>query len=445
MAGFARLRSAARRLASDLGADRSPALAALTLAQGGATLGASVALPVLAPLLRAAGGDGGPYATALGVGVLFAVLGVVRSVLQVPLGRVSDRLGARKPFIEGGLLGSAVALVAHALAGSVAGLFAARALQGVALACSTPAIMATLGAVTDRGSRGGSVGAFSTVRTLGLGLGPVVGGTLATAFGVDAALLCGAVLLCGAAALVRVGVPETGTPAADADADDDRAAALIPTATGGRIFSDRRQARTLLGLAGGIVALMVGVTAMIPLEGAMLDRMGDAGTAGAFGLVFASTTLTRLVAQYPVSAATDSPERGRREFVVAGLLCAAPLVALMGVARSLWEFLALRSLLGVALAGVVAPAYALAADAADDDGAGVQFGLVTTAFSGGYAIGPVIAGALAALGFAVPFLVAGGALVVGSVGVWWTVEEPRPGEAAGGIEAEAPVAGSDQS
>lgn len=413
MSALTRVRAFVRRPATDL----SPDLAALTLAQGIAAFGASIALPVLAPLLRAAGSTE-VFTTALGVGVLFAVLGVVRSVLQVPFGRFADCFGIRKPFIELGLLGSAIALSAHAIVGSVAGLLAARALQGAALACSTPAVMATLGTVTDHDARGGSIGIFSTVKTLGLGLGPVVGGVLATAFGVNAALFCGAGLLCGATLLVHVGVPETGTTPTTKSTSSD-AAVGRPW----RFFSSRRQAQTLLGLAGGIVALMVGVTAMVPLEAAMLERMRENGTTAGFGLVFASTTLTRLIAQYPVSAATD--RYGRRRFIVTGLFCAAPLVALMGGTYSLWGFLALRSLLGVALAGVVAPAYALAADAVDAGDASVQFGLVTTAFSGGYAVGPVVAGALVPLGFAVPFLVAGVALIVGGIGVWWAVEEPR--------------------
>lgn len=436
MSALGRVRSVLRLPSADL----TPELLALTLAQGIAALGASVALPVLAPLLRAAGSTG-TFTTALGVGILFAVLGVVRTVLQIPFGRLSDRLGRRKPFMVFGLLGSAAALYAHAVVGTVAGLLAARALQGVALACSTPAVMASLGAITDQDSRGGSVGIFSTVRTLGLGLGPIVGGVLHTAFGVDVALAGGAVLLCGATLLLHVGVPETGTVRTDtpasqaagtAAADSENEDSSEKGVTGGgrsrwQLFSSRTQGVTLGGLAAGVVALMIGVTAMIPLEAAMLDRMQ--GTTAGFGLVFSSTTLTRLVAQYPVSAATD--RYGRREFVVGGLLCAAPLVALMGVAHSLVEFLLLRSGLGVALAGVVAPTYALAADVVDDGDAGAQLGLVTTAFSGGYAIGPVVAGALAPFGFALPFVVGGVALVCGGVGVYWAVEEPQR-KAAGG-------------
>ncbi|WP_430504589.1 MFS transporter [Haloparvum sp. PAK95] len=420
MAALGRVRAALRLPRGDL----TPELLALTLAQGIAALGASVALPVLAPLLRAAGSTG-TFTTTLGVGILFAVLGVVRTVLQIPFGRLSDRLGRRKPFMVGGLLVSAAALSAHAVVGTVPGLLAARALQGVALACSTPAVMASLGGITDRESRGGSVGIFSTIRTLGLGLGPIVGGVLDTAFGVDAALAGGAVLLCGATLLVHVGVPETGTGGTD-DAEAERADSPEEETAGvaesrWRLFSSRRQGVTLGGLAAGVVALMVGVTAMIPLEAAMLDRMQ--GTTAGFGLVFSSTTLTRLVAQYPVSTATD--RYGRRAFVVGGLLCAAPLVALMGVAHSLVEFLLLRSGLGVALAGVVAPTYALAADVVDDGDAGAQLGIVTTAFSGGYAIGPIVAGALAPFGFALPFVVGGVALVCGGIGVYWAVEEPK--------------------
>lgn len=425
MSALGRVRAALRLPRDDL----TPELLALTLAQGIAALGASVALPVLAPLLRAAGSTG-TFTTALGVGILFAVLGVVRTVLQIPFGRLSDRLGRRKPFMVGGLLASAAALYAHAVVGTVAGLLAARALQGAALACSTPAVMASLGAITDQESRGGSVGIFSTVRTLGLGLGPIVGGVLHTAFGVDVALAGGAVLLCGATLLVYVGVPETGPGTDDTGlghTDSPKEGGTSVDGSRWRIFSSRAQGVTLGGLAAGVVALMIGVTAMIPLEAAMLDRME--GTTAGFGLVFSATTLTRLVAQYPVSAATD--RYGRRAFVVGGLLCAAPLVGLMGVAHSLVEFLLLRSGLGVALAGVVAPTYALAADVVDDGDAGAQLGIVTTAFSGGYAIGPVVAGALAPFGFALPFVVGGVALACGGVGVYWAVEEPKRNAATG--------------
>jgi MFS family permease len=418
-------------------------LAVLAGTQTVAAFGAGLIIPLLAPLLAGLpapmvpeGVFGLPVTTELQVGVLFSLFGVVRSTFQVPMGRLSDYVGVRKPFLEAGMLGSAATLYAYGTVGSVGALMTVRVLQGVALAVSTPALFAIVESVTEQRSRGGSMGFFSTMRTLGWGLGPVAGGVLVDLYGMGPAFAIGAVLTALAVVVIHAAVPEarpTRASLTDPDGDSgpatDRTVAAdgaVPESAAGDVlwvFSSRRQATTLLGLSLALVTLMMGFSALIAMENPILERIGN--TKAGFGLVFAITTLARLVFQFPVGVASD--RYGRKRFIVGGLLVGAPLIGLMGFAHTLEEFLVLRGALGVTLAGVIAPAYALAADVVDDHRSGEQMGVVTTAFSVGFAVGPLLAGGVAFLGFAVPFLVAAVLTVLGGATVWMLVEEPGKG------------------
>jgi MFS family permease len=423
-----RAADAAVRYVRERGVNRD--LVALAAAQTLASFGAGLVIPLLAPLLASLPDPlfpetvmGLPVTTELQVGVLFSVFGITRSVLQVPMGRLSDRVGVRRPFLEAGMFASAIMLFVYTMVGSVGQLLGARMLQGVALAVSTPALMALVEAITERGTRGGSMGFFSTMRTLGWGIGPIVGGFIADVYGLNASFTLGAVVTVGAVVLVRLTVPEV-KPAEAPDAEPEADATADGGAVAGGdvlwVFSTRRQATTFLGLVVALVTMMMGFAAMVAMENPILERIG--GTKAGFGIVFAVATLTRLVVQFPLGSISD--RYGRKPFIVGGLLVSAPLVGLMGFAHSLAAFVALRALLGVALAGVIAPAYALAADVADDHRAGEQMGLITTSFSIGNAFGPLLAGALAFAGFAVPFVVAAVLTVVGSGVVWALVDEP---------------------
>ncbi len=417
-----------RRLTDRLvGQGISRDLAILAGTQTVAAFGAGLIIPLLAPLLAELPDPlfparlfGLPVTTELQVGILFSVFGIIRSAFQVPMGRLSDYIGVRKPFLEAGMLASAVTLYIYGVVGTVGALITVRALQGIALAVSTPALFAIVESVTVQDTRGGSMGFFSTMRTLGWGVGPIVGGVLVDLYSLSLAFTVGAILTGLAVVAIHLWVPEA-PPGPEPDPEQ-------PIVTDGApargdvlyLFSSRRQASTLLGLGLALVTLMMGFSAVVAMENPILERIG--GTKAGFGIVFAITTLTRLVVQFPVGIASDRV--GRKVFIVWGLLLSAPLVGLMGYAQSLIEFVALRGVLGIALAGVIAPAYALAADVVDDHRAGEQMAVVTTAFSVGFAFGPLLAGGVAFLGFAVPFLVAAVLTVIGGVTVWMLVAEP---------------------
>lgn len=404
----------------------SRTLFALALAQCVAAFGAGLIVPLLAPLLVTLEDPlfpesvyRIPVTTELQVGILFSVFGIVRSVFEIPMGRLSDRVGVRKLFLEMGLTASGFCVVAYTIATTVSGMLTVRVLQGFALAISTPALMAMIEGITEHRTRGGSMGFFDTLRTLGWGVGPIVGGAITDLVSMRAAFLTGGALLFVAVGAVHLFVPEV-KPLSDATGSS--AAASNPTGPSRDVlslFSSRAQATSLLGLSLALVTLTMGFSAMIAMENPILDRIG--GTKAGFGIVFAITTLVRLVVQFPVGVASDA--YGRKRFIVWGLVANAPLVGLMGFASSLWEFTALRALQGVALAGVISPTFALAADVVDERHSAQQMGVVSAAFSVGLAVGPILAGAVAFLGFAVPFLVAAALTVIGAFGAWLAVDE----------------------
>jgi EmrB/QacA subfamily drug resistance transporter len=97
--------------------------------------------------------------------------------LQLPLGRVADRVGRRRVYA----LGLAVFTVASGLCAAAPGaawLVAARALQGLGAAMMTANSGALLIAAFPDGERGRALGAFGAAVGVGLGLGPPIGGLL---------------------------------------------------------------------------------------------------------------------------------------------------------------------------------------------------------------------------------------------------------------------------
>ncbi|PLW67556.1 MFS transporter [Pseudohalioglobus lutimaris] len=126
-----------------------------------------------------------PGADPLTIGLALGVYGLSQAVLQIPLGWLSDRVG-RKPVIIGGLVVFALGSIVAAMADSIYGIVAGRALQGMGAIAST--IMALVADLTREEQRtkamamvGMSIGMSFAVALV---LGPIVAaaGGLAAVF-----------------------------------------------------------------------------------------------------------------------------------------------------------------------------------------------------------------------------------------------------------------------
>jgi DHA1 family multidrug resistance protein-like MFS transporter len=119
------------------------------------------------------------------------------------------------------------------------------------------------------------------------------------------------------------------------------------------------------------------------------------------------------------------------------MTCAAIMLALMGLAPSVWVLLALRMIQG-GLTGTIFAAQALVASAAPEDDAGRAMGLLQMSVYVGATMGPVFGGAVARLvGYRASFVGAGLLLAMATLIVLIFVREPERRTVARRQEADA--------
>ena len=115
-------------------------------------------------------------ATPFAAGLLIAVYSFMQLLFAPVWGRISDRVG-RRPVLLLSLAGSAVSYLLLAGAWSLAVLFVARVLAGVAGA-NIPVAQAYIADVTDEANRARGMGMIGAAFGLGMVIGPAIGGAL---------------------------------------------------------------------------------------------------------------------------------------------------------------------------------------------------------------------------------------------------------------------------
>jgi MFS family permease len=142
-----------------------------------------------------------------GISLILASAGLVALLANYAWGRVSDRIGRRKPLIVAGLLGAACAYIVLSLVSAPAAAWAARLGEAAAMAAYGTASLALMGDLLGGGDqadrRGVRIGAYRGIASLAFAGGAVVGGPLADAYSLRVMLAaCGGLYaLAGVAAL----------------------------------------------------------------------------------------------------------------------------------------------------------------------------------------------------------------------------------------------------
>lgn len=407
-----------------LGTDQR--VVALGFARMADALGNSFLIVVL-PLYIASGAVSGHVfglPEALVTGIVLALFGLVSSLMQPIAGRLSDRLGKRRLFVLVGLVVFSAANFAFSLAGTYVSLFAIRALQGLAAALTITASVALVNELSTLGSRGGNMGVYNSFRLVGFGVGPLASGFVieggpyllplsggVEVSGFEVAFYVAALAALVSAALVAILVrdPETTRPSTERIAlnirSDEPDQVLDP------IFT--------LGIATFFMSACFALLSPIePIVNARLDQ-----GAVLFSVEFAA--LVGVLAVFQPIVGRMSDRRGRRMFIIVGLIGLAPATLAQGLVVTPWQMILARGLQGVAGAMVFAPALALAGDLAREGQSGAQLSVLTVSFGLGIAFGQIATGFLVRYGFVVPFATGALLAVVGAGLVRSQVTEPR--------------------
>ena len=346
------------------------------------------------------------------VGVLLASYGLVNSIAQPFTGALSDHLGKRKILIISGLGVISLATLAFVFAGSFLDLFLLRTLQGIGVAMTIPASMALMAVITQKETRGGSMGIYSTLRMAGFATGPLIGGYLKVHFGFNVTFYAGAGLLVIAMLMVYFWVKDVPVPE---EAKSSRKFKIIDTSI----------------LDSGIVSAAI-ATFIMASSFSMVTTLENEFNARLqinafdFSIAFSVLIIGRLLFQIPLGRLSDFI--GRKPIIILGMILMAPATALLGESGSFYHFILLRIFQGIAAAGVAAPAFAVAGDLASTGGEGRQMSIITMGFGLGLAIGPLLAGLLAVVFFELPFLTVGFLSLVGA----WVVYHYMPETVEGG-------------
>ncbi|WP_256402459.1 MFS transporter [Halorubrum salinum] len=355
------------------------------------------------------------------IGIVLSLFGFLNSFSQPLTGRLSDRMGVRRPFVLAGILLLGTASGLYTVADAYWHLVVLRAAQGFGAALIIPATVALVNEYAASDSdRGGNFGVYNTFRLLGFGFGPVLAGAvveggpydlspvgLPTLDGFDAAF----VAACAGAYLSFVLVFLLVRDAADAsEAGDDLSI---------RVRGEDRLLDPVFALGLATVAMGLCIAMFATLQNQVNVRLDQAPVW--FGIQFGAVTIANVLLQVPVGQASD--RIGRRPFLLAGFVLLAPTTLLQGIVTDPIVMTLVRLGQGVAVAFVFAPSLALAGDLAREGESGTTLSVLTMGFGFGIALGPLASGWLVGFGFVVPFAVGAVLAAVALVGVVTQVDE----------------------
>lgn len=332
-------------------------------------------IPALLPVLPGLLGVG-----FVELGVALAVFNIVSALVQAPLGYAVDHYGARKVLKAGLLLGSLSFLLVAVSPGYTL-LLVAMAMAGLANGVYHPADYALLANGIEQGRLGRSFSIHTFAGFLGSAVTPAMFLGIAAVSGAQAALAAGAAA--GLAAWLLISVPGSGVYQV---ARPGITGSASPPAARVRLFTPMLGVLTVLFM-------------LLNLSTSAIEKFSVAALVQGQGLTlaWANTALTAFLLSSAVGVLCGGAlaDRTRRHGLVAALAfaLAAALTALvaLGLLRG-WGLVVVLGAIGL-LTGVIAPSRdMLVKAAAPRGGEGKAFGLVSTGFSIGGALGPVAFG-----------------------------------------------------
>ena len=342
----------------------------LALAIFSSMLGAGIVVPLL-PLYAESMG-----ATGLWLGFIFAAFSISRTLFTPLFGRLSDRKG-RKLFLCIGLFTYALISFTFVLATGIYHLVLIRLVHGVAGAMIIPIAQAYIGDLSPEGEEGKWMGYSNAAFFSGFGFGPLMGGVLATQWGMDLAFIAMGVLNLLAFFIATILLPRS----------DLRKLAAASTLS----FLDMRRSGTMVGLFSFRLAIALGRSSFftfLPLFAAMSLGL----PANLIGILIAVHVL--LMSVLGVLGGRVADIFNRRAMVIIGSIVTFVYLFLVPLSPNFGLLLSLCILGSVGSAIATPAAMAMTVEEGRKYGMGSAIAAITMALSIGMAVGPILSGAI---------------------------------------------------
>lgn len=363
-----------------------------------------------------------------GVGVLVMAFAATRLLGNVGTSPLIRRLGERR-ISSLGLVIVGLSSIAAGLAQSFVQLVVLRALGGIGSAFFFGGIMAHLVATIPSDARGRSMGFFQGSISIGLLIGPAVGGLLIAVSGERTPLFVyGAMCLLCAPLIERALHPNLAVkadmplePETDAGVSEPMALpALPPKASIRPLLKDRAYVAALA--CGGVAFLhTAALSTLMPLF--WRDQLHL--SKGSVGLPFTIGALTSLLVLYHAGILSD--RRGRRFTLLPSLAVLAVSFGTLGFAGSGAVVLGLMAINGFAVGYMRPNPSSMVADIASNDQRAIAVAGYRISNDVGALFGPLIAGTVAEFaGFRAAFLTIA-AITVVVLALAATARETNPG------------------
>lgn len=302
-------------------------------------------------------------------------------------GALADRIG-RKPMVERAMFGGAILIFLMSFVQTTEQLIFLRAIQGgvTGVVAASSALVAS---VTPRNRTGFAMGLIQAALGTGVALGPIIGGTIADAFGYSMAFYITAVMLLIAGFLVHFGIKEEFVSAVS-----DR----------GKMFAGFVSEWRKILVASGVTITfglsflyMLGRMMIVPIAPYFIATlMDDNRLLNTFtGLVIGSAAATITISSAILGRVGD--RTGHRKIVAISASMAALLYFAQALSTEPWHMLVLQAAVGVCLGGILPSISALLARYTNRGEEGAVYGLNSSIRAAGRAIAPLMGGIFASV------------------------------------------------
>jgi MFS family permease len=369
-----------------------------------AMLGLGIVSPIL-PLYAESFG-----ATYIQVGLLSSAWSISRFIFSAPAGRMSDSMG-KKRVIMGGLLVYSVVSLLYAFAWDFNSLLFFRFIHGLGSAMASPVAMAYAAEISPKGQEGKYMGTMSLAMFGGMGVGPLIGGTLTDTFSLSAPfyVMCGMTAL--SLAFTAVFLPETQPSGFGKDK---------PRPSFGKVLSNKI---LLAGFIYRAVNSLGNSSIMGFLSLFMWTAIADGGlglTMTEAGTVLSVGTIAGALMQQPCGNLADRYDKVK--LIMLGGVVSAAGMASFTLANTFWDVMLARMIFAAGSALVMPSISSLAAIEGRGFGVGTTMSVMESSMSLGMMVGPLVSGVLADMFSLKPIFWVGSAISLFGVGVFWVLQ-----------------------